>query len=71
MADSENVAPAAMHATLLLRGHTGGAAVRTALGADAALLAYGLLGQMLAGTYVTYREARTRRQRQASDADAA
>lgn len=58
------VAPAAMHATLLLRGKPSAAGSRTpwlALTADAALLLYGIFGQMIAGTLITYREAERRR----------
>ena len=58
--------PSTIHALQLLRraahpATTAGRAARTlALLADAALFGYGLLGQMVAGTIITYRHA-TRR----------
>ena len=54
------VAPAAMHAAQLLkRGEQGGGGRRALLLAvDAAIAAYGVLGQMVMGTVVTWRNAR-------------
>ena len=48
------VIPAAIHALLLLSAPGRGAWKVFALGVDVSLLFYGLVGQMLLGTWITY-----------------
>ena len=57
------VAPAAMHMRLLLRSSTPlSFPHKLALAADVALIGYGAIGQMVAGTLVTYRATRKRQE---------